>query len=159
MIKNITMEDQFRDSVDIIRLSFETVAVELNLTRNNCPTHPSFITHDDLLALKRKGLNLFGLFVENYQIAFVAVEKANDDLFYIEKLAVLPQHRHQGFGKQLMLCAIEYIKKSMGKKISIGIINEHSLLKNWYKNIGFREVATKNFVHLPFTVCFLEMNL
>jgi diamine N-acetyltransferase len=159
MIKNITMEDQFRDSVDIIRQSFETVAAEFNLTRDNCPDHPSFIMHDDLLALKGKRLNFFGLFADDRQIAFIAVEKANDDLFYIEKLAVLPQHRHLGFGKRLMLCAIEYVKKSRGKKISIGIINEHSILKNWYKNIGFREVTTKNFNHRPFTVCFLEMNL
>jgi len=39
------------------------------------------------------------------------------------------------------------------------MINESTILKNWYKKLGFRETGTKNFEHLPFTVCFMDMNL
>ena len=158
-IINITAQALFGDSVDIIRQAFSTVAKEFGLTPDNCPTHPSFITHDDLVMLKQKGLNFFGLFVDNRQFGFIAIEKANDDLFYIEKLAVLPSHRHQGFGKKLMLFAIEHVRRNMGKKVSIGIIDEHTVLKNWYQSIGFKEIMIKNFDHLPFTVCFLEMSV
>ncbi len=158
-IKNITTQARFENSVEIIREAFATVANEFGLTRNNCPTHPSFITHDNLLTLKQKGLIFFGLFVDNRQIGFIAIEKANDDLFYIEKLAVLPSHRRCGFGKKLVLFAIDHVKKNMGKKISIGIIEEHTVLKNWYQRIGFKEILIKNLDHLPFAVCFLEINL
>jgi len=156
MIKEIISDNELFDSVNVITQSFRTVADEFNLTKNNCPTHPSFITHDNLLELKNKGLLFFGLFINNTQIGFIAIEKANDDLFYIEKLSILPQHRHKSYGKKLLAFAVDYIKKLNGKMISIGIINDHIVLKKWYNTIGFNEIMTKEYDHLPFTVCLME---
>lgn len=159
MIKEITAENQFYASVDIIRQSFKTVADEFNLTQHNCPTHPSFITYEALLNLNKKGARFFGTFIQDQQIGFIAVEKSDDGLYFIEKLAVVPQHRHQGYGESLVRSAMEFIRNNKGKKISIGIINEHTVLKNWYKGLGFLDVSTKKFDHLPFTVCFMEKEL
>jgi len=159
MIKELFTEKELLISVEIIRSSFKTVRDKFNLTRDNCPTHPSFITYDDLLILKNKGLNFFGFFEKNLQIGFVATEKAGKDAYYIEKLAVLPDYRRRGHGKSLMLFAMDYVKKSDGRTISIGVINEDSLLKNWYMELGFKETTTKKFSHLPFTVCFMEMKI
>ena len=89
MIREISTESELRKSVKVIRDSFRTVAVEFKLNRENCPTHPSFITLNQLTELKNKGTKFFGYFVENIQIGFVAVEKANENIYYMEKLAVL----------------------------------------------------------------------
>jgi len=89
----------------------------------------------------------------------VAVEKADHHLYYIEKLAVLPDCRHKGMGKMLVSHALDYIASKGGQKVSIGIIDEQTILKTWYRMLGFTETGTKKFPHLPFTVCFMEQNI
>ena len=155
-IKEIVGENELRESARVVRIAFKTVALELNLTRENSPTHPSFITTGRLREDRGKGVRFSGLFLGDMQIGFIAVEKDNTNLYYVERLAVLPEYRHRGYGAQLMQFAFEYIKTNGGKKVSIGIINEQTILKNWYKGLGFVEVSTREFTHLPFTVCFME---
>lgn len=157
-IREIVDEHDLKNSVKVIRDSFKTVAVEFKLTQDNCPTHPSFITIERLNELKKKA-RLFGLFKENMQVGFVAIEKASDTLYYLDKLAVLPEHRHQGRGRKLVEFVLRYAKKNKGEEVSLGMIDESTLLKNWYKEIGFKEAGTKEFEHLPFTVCFMERSL
>ena len=96
------------------------------------------------------------MFHDGRQIGFVAIEKASDEFYYMEKLAVLPEYRHRGFGKKLMDFVSDYVKAKNGKKISIGIINENSRLKTWYQAYGFEETGLYQFEHLPFVVCFME---
>ena len=148
--------EELKNSARVLRNAFRTVALEFNLTKDNCTTHPSFITTRRLLENGKKGAKFFGLFSEDRQIGFIAVEKADATLYYVERLAVLPEYRHMGYGKKLMEFAFKHIKVNGGKKVSIGIIDEHTVLKNWYKEFGFEEISTKKFAHLPFTVCFME---
>jgi diamine N-acetyltransferase len=148
-----------KNSARVIRNSFKTVAREFNLTRANCPTHPSFVTVKKLNELKKKGLIFFGGFSGEVQIGFVALEKADAILYYMEKLAVLPNHRHHGYGRGLVEFAIEHVKKQNAAKISIGTIDEQTVLKEWYKKLGFKEVSTKKFLRLPFTVCYMEIKI
>ena len=49
-----------------------------------------------------------------------------------------------------------YVKAQGAKKVSIGIVDENSVLKNWYKLYGFIETGLKQYEHLPFAVCFME---
>jgi ribosomal protein S18 acetylase RimI-like enzyme len=155
-IMEINGESELRNSANVVRNAFKTVALELNLTRENSPTHPSFITTGRLREDRNKGVKFFGLFLGEKQVGFVAVERADVGLYYVERLAVLPEYRHRGYGKRLMEFAFEYIETNGGKKVSIGIINEQAILKNWYREMGFQEMSTRQFAHLPFTVCFME---
>jgi ribosomal protein S18 acetylase RimI-like enzyme len=158
-IREITNESELRSSARVVRNAFRTVALELNLTRENNPTHPSFMTTGRLRADRDKGVNFFGLFSGDRQIGFIAVERADATLYYIERLAVLPKYRHRGYGQKLMEFAFEHIRVNGGKKVSIGIINEQTVLKDWYQGLGFEEVSTREFAHLPFTVCFMEREI
>ena len=84
------------------------------------------------------------------------------NIFYIElnNLAVLPEYRHLGIGKELVDYAIAYSKNTIGaNKISIGIIEENSVLKECYEKIGFVHTGTQKFEHLPFTVGFMEIEI
>jgi len=155
-IREVGSENELRDSSRVIRNAFRTVALDFNLTRENNPTHPSFMTTKRLREDHNKGVRFFGLFLRDRQIGFIAVEKADADLFYIERLAVLPKCRHRCYGQKLMEFAFEHIKANGGKKVSVGIINEQTILKDWYTSLGFEETATRQFAHLPFTVCFME---
>ena len=86
----------------------------------------------------------------------------NTDFYYItarcfhHNLAVLPEYRHNGFGKLLLDHAKDVVKASGGNVIKIGIIEESTVLKNWYIANGFVHTGTKKFDHLPFTSGYLE---
>lgn len=146
-------------STQIIRVSFLTVAKEFYLTKKNCPTNGAFIENERLIRDKARGVKMFGLFVDNIQIGFVAVVKQNGDTYYMEKLSVLPKYRHNGYGEVLINYVKNYVKCSSGKIIKIGIIEENKILKQWYLSYGFIEKGRESFKHLPFTVCFMELIL
>jgi GNAT superfamily N-acetyltransferase len=156
-IKEITDDSDLKTSLQVIRDSFITVAQELNLTKENCPAHSAFTTREKLLELQKK-TDLFGLFKDGMQVGFVAIEKAEGGVYYLDKLSVLPEHRHMGYGKKLVKFVIDRVKKHGGEKVSLGIIDSHAVLKEWYRSLGFRETGTKKFEHLPFVVCFMENN-
>ena len=158
MIREIK-DGEIDSSAKVIRDSFLTVAREFNLTLQNCPSNPAFITTEVLQGLKSKGVRMFGLFKSDIQTGFVAVEKADEKKYYMEKLAVDPQYRHQGFGKMLMDYVTDFVRSQNGYVLSIGIINENTILKKWYNDYGFKETGCKKFSHLPFTVCFMEKEL
>lgn len=155
-IRNLSSDEELAGSVQVIRESFRTVAGELCLTERNCPTHPSFMTFQRLKAETVKGLQCFGLFTGDAQAGFVAALAATADLFYLERLAVLLDYRHRGYGRILVDHVFSFVSKSGGRRISIAVIHESEVLKRWYSDYGFRETGTKVFPHLPFTVCFME---
>ena len=158
-IREIGIDESLDASVEIIKKAFRTVAEELSLTTENAPTHPSFITIGQLVELRRKGLSFYGYYLDDRQVGFVAMERADDSLYYLEKLAVLPGYRHNGYGRELVQFVLDTAAARDAKKLSIGIIYEQTVLRDWYKDIGFRETGTRKFEHLPFTVGFMEIDL
>lgn len=159
VFKQVEEDADLKKCLEVIRESFLTVAKEFKLTIENAPTNPAFIKLNDLIKMREKGIVMFGVFNEDTQIGFVAVEKASEDTYYMEKLAVLPEFRHKGYGKMIMDYVSDFVRNNGGKRIGIGIINENSRLKQWYQNCGFREVELKNFGHLPFTVCLMSKEI
>ena len=98
-IMGIENPRDIENSVKVIRQSFQTVADEFGLNKSNCPAHPSLITLEKLLELKNKA-ELLGLFLDEKQVGFVAVEKGAGRTYYLDKLAVLPDFRHHGYGRK-----------------------------------------------------------
>ena len=148
--------DIFEDCAEVIRNSFITVADELKLTKENAPTNPAFIEKDALHRMHEKKIDMFAVVDGEACIGFVALEKADQGVYYMERLAILPEYRHRGYGKKLLDFVVKHVRERGGKEISIGIINENEVLKNWYLDYGFMEIETKEFQHLPFTVCFMQ---
>lgn len=157
-IREIVSEAELTNSVNVVRESFITVANQFQLTRENAPTNAAFIEFENLLNMKEKDVHLFGVFKDEIQIGFFTIEK-NKHLYYLNKLAVLPGYRHNGCGKKMLDFVFEYVKRAGGGKISIGIINENLVLKNWYIQNGFTKTAIKNYPHLPFEVCLMDKNI
>lgn len=148
--------DELDKWAELVRNSFITVANEFGITRENAPTNPAFADADSLSGMIDKGVSLFGAFYDDQRVGFVALQDASNGCWYMERLAVLPEYRHKGIGRKLMDHAFGTVKERGGSRISIGIINENKVLKNWYKEYGFIETGTRTFGHLPFEVCFLE---
>lgn len=143
----------------VIRSAFITVADELHLTKENAPTNPAFLGEEALIKMRDRGAVMFGAYEGEPCIGFVAAQEANEGTFYMERLAVLPECRHGGIGRRLMDTVFDYVRENGGKKVSIGIINENTQLKNWYLRYGFVQTGLKHFEHLPFEVCFMEKHV
>ena len=143
----------------IIRDSFHNVAERFNLTSQNCPKHPSNCTEEWIKKDFARGVLYYIVENDSIPVGCVALEKANPDLFYLERLAVLPKNRQNGFGKTLVNHVLTIARDAGSKKIGIGIISEQTELKQWYQRIGFIEGETKEFSHLPFLVSFMSYEL
>lgn len=142
---------------DVIRRGFQTVAKDFGLTAKNVPTNGAFIKTERLAADKEKGNQMFVLTENDIIVGFMQLEKADEDKYYLQKISVIPECRHRGYGKELLQFANEKVRALGGKKIEIAIIEENEQLKMWYVQNGFTHTGIKIFDHLPFTVGFLEL--
>ncbi|HNX59241.1 MAG TPA: GNAT family N-acetyltransferase [Spirochaetota bacterium] len=158
MIRELKTDEELNGAVDVMRRAFATVAEEFNFTEENAPTNAAFMTFDRLRESSSRGVRLFGVFTDGKLAGTVALERSpdNGEVFYLERLAVVPEQRHLKLGRALLDFAFNMARDEGGKKISIGTIDENSRLKKWYLDYGFVEVCVRRYEHLPFSVCFME---
>lgn len=152
-------QDQLEACADVIRRSFMTVAEEFGITKENTPTNGAFIQKERLMEEQAKGQFLYGAFRDTELVGYMQLEKNSEELYFLQKVAVLPEYRHQGLGKKLLDFAKQQVCQKGGNKMSIGIVEENTILKNWYLEYGFIHTGTRKFEHLPFTVGFMELPL
>jgi len=145
--------------VDMIRQANQLVADQFGITADNNPKHPSLYTNDWLLDDLSRGEEYFVYKHNDIPVACVAFEHPRPDAAYLNRLSVLPSHQQQGIGKALVEYIAAYAQEKKIRSISIGIIAEHSVLKDWYIKLGFEEGVTKTFGHLPFDVTYLRLTL
>ncbi len=145
--------------LEVIRLSFATVAEEFGLTPENCPTNGAFMSLSRLEADFKNGAHMFATYENGLIVGFVQLAKKSGAVMELEKLAVLPQSRHQGYGGRLLGYAKARAMELGADRLTIGIIEENTRLKRWYEANGFISTGTRVFPHLPFTVGFMELSL
>ena len=149
-------KNELQECLDVIHQSFRTVAEEFGLTKENCPKHTSFIPLSFLETQMNWGWHMYAPYAGKKIIGYMSLSKEGDDVYELHNLAVLPEYRHKGFGKLLLDHAKEVVKSLGGSRIKIGIIEESTVLKDWYIANGFVHIGTKKFDHLPFTSGYLE---
>ncbi|MBQ2904234.1 MAG: GNAT family N-acetyltransferase [Clostridia bacterium] len=129
------------------------------MTENNCPSYTAFMTIDKLEKQFDDSRPMFLFYQEDIPVGYFSLTKCNDGEWELNNLAVLPEFRHSGIGKALIDYAVARVKNYDGNKISIGIIEENTKLKEWYLKLGFKHISTRKFEHLPFTVGFMELEV
>ena len=145
--------------VTLLRNSFRDVAERFELTIENCPKNLAFCTKERVKNDFDRGLRYYILEKDDQPCGCVAIEKAGPDVCYLERVAVLPEHRRKGYGKALVNHIFDQAGKNGAQKVEIGIISEDTKLKNWYMKFGFVRKATKEFDHLPFIVAFMAAEI
>jgi N-acetylglutamate synthase-like GNAT family acetyltransferase len=140
---------------DMIQDAFLDVAERFGLTPQNSPTHPSNCRAEWLLREMNRGVAFYILENEGQPAGCVALEQINDEVYYLERLAVLPQERRKGFGAALVNHALSQARLLNAYRVEIGIIAEHKELHDWYEKLGFEEVESKKFPQLIFRVTFM----
>lgn len=142
-----------------IRKSFQDVAERFGLTRGNAPRHPSNCTVDWIRKDMERGVAYFAIEDRNQVVGCVVLERVNSETCYLERLAVLPDQRRHGFGKALVEHVLSEAKRLGANYVSIGIIAEHTELKDWYKGLGFIEVESREFPDLSFGVTVMSYDI
>ncbi|MBO4338486.1 MAG: GNAT family N-acetyltransferase [Clostridia bacterium] len=159
MIERVNSKEQLNTCLEIIHKSFITVAGEFGLTKDNCPNHTAFMPIDKLIRQYKSGTDMF-LYRHNGEYVGYFSLVNNGESVELNNLSVLPEYRHLGIGKKLVEYAKNYVIKNTGaKKITIGIIEDNTILKDWYETLGFIHTGTKQFDSLPFTVGFMELTI
>ena len=149
---------EFADAADVIRASFATVAEDLGLTEENCPKYVGFVTTPERLQTQHGwGWQIFGLYENRRLVSYVSISKEDDGSYELHNLAVLPEFRHKGYGRQLVDFCLSTVAESGGGKVNISIVEENIVLKNWYVDYGFVHTGTKKYEHLPFTSGYMEL--
>ena len=145
--------------VEVLRRSFATVAERFGLTMENCPKNVAFYTEQRFAEDLDRGMQYFLLEDAGRVCGCVALERARPEMAYLGRLAVLPEHRCQGMGRTLVQHIFAEARQTGIKRVEIGIIEEDTQLKDWYRRLGFAPTGTKTFDHLPFVVGFLAIEL
>jgi N-acetylglutamate synthase-like GNAT family acetyltransferase len=159
MIIRDANEADIETLVTLLRSSFRDVAERFELTIENCPKNLAFCTKERIEGDFDRGLRFYILEKDGRPCGCVAIEKASPDVCYLQRLAVLPEHRKKGYGKALVNHIFDQAGKNGAQKVEIGIISEDTKLKNWYMKFGFVQKATKKFDHLPFIVAFMSAQI
>ena len=63
-------------------------------------------------------------------------------------LGVLPKHRRKGYGRALLLLAIEQLKEANAQEIMLQVAAENANALNLYKSCGFEETSTMDYFEL-----------
>ncbi|MGD2065528.1 MAG: GNAT family N-acetyltransferase [Dehalococcoidia bacterium] len=155
----ICTQDDALVLAEIVQKSFQDVAERFGLTQENAPRHPSNCTMDWIRNEMKRGVTYFVIENKNHIVGCVALEQANTEVCYLERLAVLPDQRRRGFGKALVEHVLSEAKLLGVNYVSVGIIAEQTELKNWYRRLGFVEGESKEFPHLPFRVTFMSYGI
>jgi len=138
-------------AADVLRRSFATVARDFGITEQIWPSYVAFITDDRLAAKYKEGYYPFGYYSGDKLIGFVSLTDTGNGVYELNNFAVLPEYRHNGFGKRLLHFCKSKVREFGGAKITIGIIDENTVLKRWYAQNGFTHTGTHKYGHQPIT--------
>lgn len=138
--------------VGLIRRSFRDVAERFGLTAENCPSHPAYITQDDIREGFEKGGRFWIAEADGQPCGCVGMVPNPAGVHSLVRLAVLPECRRRGLGAMLVRRVMETARRLKLPKIELGIIAAQRDLQRLYELHGFRVVETRRFEHLPFEV-------
>jgi GNAT superfamily N-acetyltransferase/ketosteroid isomerase-like protein len=142
-----------------IRASFRTVAERFGLTRENAPRHPSNCEEEWVRKDMERGVVYYVLEAGGEVAGCVALERADEEGCYLERLSVLPEFRGRGLGKALVEHVFSEARRLGLIRVDIAMIAEQAELREWYEKRGFVEKETRAYSHLPFRVTFLSIGI
>ena len=160
MILPITNE-QVAECVDVIRKSFLTVADAFGFTQENAPRFTAFATTEDRLMwqLHHEHRQMYAYFVEGSIIGYYSLSVQKDGTCELNNLCVLPEHRHRGCGGALLRHAFAAAKDAGFQRMNIGIVEENTVLRQWYTSFGFVHCGIQKFDFFPFICGYMEKKL
>lgn len=151
--------DEMQACSDLIKESFASVAVKFNITKENAPNYVAFSTTPDKLTEQYlSGREMYVYVLDGHIVGYFSLIFYDNDC-ELCNLCVLPEYRHKGIGEDLLQFAIQRAKSKQTDKLTLSIVEENTLLKEWYSSFGFIHTHTKKYDFFPFTCGYMELKL
>ncbi|MDR1530856.1 MAG: hypothetical protein LBS62_01475 [Clostridiales bacterium] len=93
-MKNIIEINDSKNITTILNRAFMTVAQQYNYTKDNAPEFPAFINHNIIEKQLISGLKMYGYKMNTEIVACAGYSYNKDQVYFIERLATLPEYRH-----------------------------------------------------------------
>ena len=160
MIREVKREE-IPKCVSLIKKAFLTVADEFGFTEENAPRFTAFATDEERLLWQMDGEHRLMYVYEDAGVlyGYYSLLIQDNKECELNNLAVLPEYRHKGIGKQLLEHAYSTARENGCKLMNIGIVEENVKLKKWYEDNGAVHVGTQKFDFFPFTCGYLKKEL
>lgn len=156
-VRHMSLEE-IPDAVQVIRTSFRTVADEFGFTQENAPRFTAFATDEGRLwyhfCMEKRPM--FVYLVGSKIVGYYSLSILNESEVELNNLSVLPEYRHRGIGLKLLEDCFAKAKEIGRIRVKIGIVEENTVLKNWYEKYGFVHTGTEKFDFFPFTCGYME---
>ena len=160
MIRKVRLED-IPACVNLIKQSFMTVADEFGFTEENAPRFTAFATSEERLLWQLDGEHRpMYVYEENGVLCgYYSLLIQENHECELNNLAVLPEYRHKGIGKQLLEHSYSIARDNGCKLMNIGIVEENKKLRKWYENNGAVHVGTQKYDFFPFTCGYMKKEI
>lgn len=151
--------DEMQACSDLIKESFASVAVKFNITKENAPNYVAFSTTPDKLTEQYlSGREMYVYVLDERIVGFFSLSY-HDSNCEINNLCVSAEYRHKEIGEDLLQFAILRAKNKQADKLTLSIVEENTVLKEWYSSFGFIHTHTKKYDFFPFTCGYMELKL
>lgn len=160
MIRKVEQKD-IKECVDVIVKSFMTVADEFGFTIENASRFTAFATTEDRLNWHMEGEHrpMYVYIEDDIIVGYYSLLLQENEACELNNVCVLSEYRHKGIGEKLMKHAFITAEELGCKKINIGIVEENTVLKEWYASQGFIHTGTRKFDFFPFTCGYMEKTI
>jgi N-acetylglutamate synthase-like GNAT family acetyltransferase len=162
-MENITELNDSHLITDILNKAFMTVALQFNFTKETVKRFPAFMESDVISNQLKNGLKMYGYNIDNKIVGCVGYSFYKDKVYMIERLGTLPEYRHKGIGKKLIVFIENKIMGNSGEIAEIHVIDINKILIKWYKNMNYKQIRTDILYDgerkLPFNSCVMNKEL
>lgn len=160
MIRAIDKSD-IPECVKVICESFMTVAKQFDITPENSPAFTAFATDEKkiLTWMDEQHRPMYGYFEGDKLIGYYNLALNNENECELGSLSVLPEYRHKGIGKTLLDDSISKAKELGCRIMKLSIVEENTVLRQWYEKNGFKHTKTIKFDFFSFTCGYLEKEI
>ena len=160
MIRAVRREE-LADCAALIRESFRTVADEFGFTEENAPRFTAFATTEERLRWQMDGEHRLMYLDEEDGIlcGYYSLQLRDPGACELGNLAVLPAYRHRGIGGKLLRHALDTARAQGCTVMTLGIVEENTVLRQWYEQNGAVHTGTEKFDFFPFTCGYMKIPL
>ena len=153
-------EHQLPMCLEALHAAFGESAARFGYTKESYPSSGAYITLDQLIEAKRKGVHMYAACVEGGLVAgYVQLEKIEAGVYAFRRFAVLPEYQKLGIGRALVSHCRDRAALYGGKKLTLVMINDNQKLKEFYQSNGFKTVEVRNDGAYPFEYAIMELEL
>ncbi len=146
--------------LEALHKAFGESAATYGYTKQTYPSSGAYVTLDELIAAKQRGVHMYCACVSGGIVAgYVQLEKKGDGTYAFRRFAVLPEYQKLGIGRALVSHCRDRATLYGGKKLTLLMIDANKKLKDFYISCGFKITKTCMDDSYPFEYSVMELDL